>query len=127
MQHFQISMLFVLFSAPLHNLAKPPAPNWDHIRVKHTWNNVPPDWESLGSPPVGATIDLNIVLKPQNENALIDALYDVSDPASSRHVISVTLPVTTRMYLPVLRSVVDMVNTYQRRGSLNSSVRTKTR
>ena len=96
----QLSILCVLFSAPLHDIAKPLAPNWDHIRVKHTWNNVPPNWESLGPPPAGTTIDLDIVLKPQNENALIDALYDVSNPGSSRHVIFETLPVT--MYLPVV-------------------------
>ena len=84
-------MLFVLFSAPLYNLAKPPAPNWDHISVKHTWNSVPSSWESLGPPPSGTTIDLNIVLMPQNESALIDALYDVSNPGSARHVIFETL------------------------------------
>ena len=125
MRHPQLSILGVLLSAPLHNIAKPLAQNWDHIRVKHTWNNVPPNWESLGLPPAGTTIDLNIVLKSQNENALIDALYDVSNPGSSRHVIFETLPVT--MYSPVPRSVTDMVNTCQGRGSLNSSARTKTR
>ena len=114
MRHSQLSILCVLLSTPLYNLAKPLAPNWDHISVKHTWNNVPPKWESLGPPPAGTTIDLNIVLKPQNENALIDALYNVSNPGSSRNVIFETLPVTMHSSVPY--SVVDMVNTYQRRG-----------
>ncbi|KAF8267620.1 subtilisin-like protein [Lactarius quietus] len=83
MQYFQLSMLCILTAAPLHNIAaKPLAPHWDHLRVKHSWNNVPPNWESLGHPPAGTTIDLIIALMPYNENALIDALYDVSDPKS---------------------------------------------
>ncbi|KAF8258951.1 peptidase S8/S53 domain-containing protein [Lactarius quietus] len=88
-------MLCILTAAPLHNIAaKPLPPHWDHLRVKHSWNNVPPNWESLGHPPAGTTIDLNVVLMPYNESALIDALYEVSDPKSVKHVRLKTLPRT---------------------------------
>ncbi|KAH8995567.1 hypothetical protein EDB86DRAFT_1100793 [Lactarius hatsudake] len=54
---------------------------WDDMRVKHTWSTVQleSNWETLGIPSAGATIDLYIVLGPHQENALIDALYEISD------------------------------------------------
>ncbi|KAF8258632.1 subtilisin-like protein [Lactarius quietus] len=48
---------------------------WDDMHIKHTWDAVPENWESLGLPPSGTTIDLYIALNPESENALIDALY----------------------------------------------------
>ncbi|KAH9035434.1 subtilisin-like protein [Lactarius hengduanensis] len=53
---------------------------WDDVKAKHTWNSVPESWQNLGHPPAGTTIDLHIALKAKNENALIDALYQVSSP-----------------------------------------------
>lgn len=50
------------------------------MAVKHRWNTVPSNWERLSQPPADTTIDLYVALKPHNENALIDALYEVSDP-----------------------------------------------
>ncbi|KAF8267641.1 Pro-kumamolisin, activation domain-containing protein [Lactarius quietus] len=54
-----------------------------HVGSKkgHTWKSVPPNWESLG----GTTIGLYIALIPYHEHALIDALYDVSDPRSQSY------------------------------------------
>ncbi|KAF8272665.1 subtilisin-like protein [Lactarius quietus] len=63
----------------------PLAPLWDNMQVKHTWNAVPANWECMGPPPSGTTIDLHIALKPHRENALIDALYEVSDPRNPRY------------------------------------------
>jgi tripeptidyl-peptidase-1 len=56
------------------------------MRVKHTWDTVPVNWESLGPPFPGTTIDLRIALKPHRENALIDSLYGVSTPKHPKYV-----------------------------------------
>ncbi|KAH8997661.1 subtilisin-like protein [Lactarius hatsudake] len=50
------------------------------MHIKHSWNAVPTNWVSLGRPPSGTTIDLYIALKPNRENALIDALYEARPP-----------------------------------------------
>ncbi|KAH9174030.1 subtilisin-like protein [Lactarius sanguifluus] len=63
-----------------------PLAPWDNMRVKHTWSAVPANWETLGCPSAGTTIDLYIALNPHQESALIDALYEVSDPKHPRHV-----------------------------------------
>ncbi|KAH8982283.1 subtilisin-like protein [Lactarius akahatsu] len=76
----QLSVISVLALVPFANIAKPLIPPWDDLRVKHTWGAVPPNWESLGHPSAGTTIDLHFALKPYHENALTDALYEVSDP-----------------------------------------------
>jgi len=88
----QFSVLSVLTAAPLRNFAKPLASPWDDIRVKHIWDTVPHNWETLGHPPAGTTIDLHFALTPHHENALIDALYGVSDPRSPKHVLSNSPP-----------------------------------
>jgi hypothetical protein len=67
---------------------------WHDMRVKHAWHAVPDNWESLGHPAAGTIIDLYIALKPHQESALIDALYEVSDPDHSRHVLFSTPPFT---------------------------------
>ena len=77
------------------SLATPVAPHWDDVRVKHAWNIIPADWESLGPPPAGTTIDLHVALKPRNENALIDAVYEVSTPGHPKKVFSNNLYCTT--------------------------------
>ncbi|KAH9038203.1 Pro-kumamolisin, activation domain-containing protein [Lactarius pseudohatsudake] len=47
------------------------------MQVKHTWSAVPANWETLGCPSAGTTIDLYIALSPRQDNALIDALYEL--------------------------------------------------
>jgi hypothetical protein len=74
-----LSLLSVLAAAPI-GLANPVAPRWDDVEVKHTWGSIPEKWEHHSQPHDSVTIDLRIALKPQRENALIDALYEVSDP-----------------------------------------------
>ncbi|KAH9083706.1 subtilisin-like protein [Lactarius deliciosus] len=64
--------------------ATPLAP-WGDARVKHAWSSVPTNWETLGCPSAGTTIDLYIALNPHQEDTLIDALYEVSDPRHPRY------------------------------------------
>jgi hypothetical protein len=86
MHYLRFSVIFVLAAATLCDLSMPLAPLWDDMRVMHTWNVVPANWESLGHPPAGTAIDLHIALKPHRETALIDALYEVSDPKLPTYV-----------------------------------------
>ena len=88
MRYCLLSVFSALIIALHDILAMPLAPPWDDIRVKHAWNSIPPNWETLGRPPAGTTIDLHIALKPLHENALIDALYEVSEPRSPKQVFS---------------------------------------
>ncbi|KAH8994672.1 subtilisin-like protein [Lactarius hatsudake] len=85
MRYHLISALSVLAATLLASLAKPFSPHWDDMRIKHSWNAVPNNWESLGNPRSGTTIDLYVALKAQRENALIDTLYQVSDPNHPRY------------------------------------------
>ncbi|KAH9160723.1 subtilisin-like protein [Lactarius sanguifluus] len=55
------------------------------MRTKHSWKTIPENWESLGLPIADTTIDLYIALKPYRENALVDALNEVSDPRHPRY------------------------------------------
>ncbi|KAH9064565.1 subtilisin-like protein [Lactarius vividus] len=89
--HWLYHVLSFLTAAPLADFVTPLAP-WGDMRVRHTWNAVPANWETLGCPSAGTTIDLYIALNPHQENALIDALYEVSDPKHPRHVHLTTAP-----------------------------------
>ncbi|KAH9011972.1 subtilisin-like protein [Lactarius deliciosus] len=85
MRFYPLSVLSVLAFAPLSGLATPFASHWDDLRTKHTWNSVPENWQNLGHPPADTTIDLHIALKAKNENALIDALIEVSSPGHPKY------------------------------------------
>ncbi|KAH9175587.1 subtilisin-like protein [Lactarius sanguifluus] len=85
MRFHQLSALIVLAAVLFADSEAPRSPPWHDIRVKHAWNAVPPNWEALGHPPAGTTIDLHVALKPHHENALVDALYNVSDPRSPKY------------------------------------------
>ncbi|KAH8981879.1 subtilisin-like protein [Lactarius akahatsu] len=85
MRYYWLYALSFLTVTPLAGFATPLAP-WCDLRVKHVWSAVPANWETLGCPSAGTTIDLYIALNPHQENALIDALYQVSDPKHLRHV-----------------------------------------
>jgi tripeptidyl-peptidase-1 len=87
MYYRRFRVLFFLSTAPtgiVGDPSMPLAPLWDNMQVKHTWNAVPANWECLGPPSSNTTIDLHISLKPHRENALIDALNEVSDPRHPR-------------------------------------------
>ncbi|KAH9037091.1 subtilisin-like protein [Lactarius pseudohatsudake] len=85
MHYHCISVLFVIVLVLLGSLAKPLSPPWDDVHIKHSWNAVPKNWESLGHPPSGTTIDLHIALRPRRENAVVDALHKVSEPGHPRY------------------------------------------
>ncbi|KAH8993853.1 subtilisin-like protein [Lactarius hatsudake] len=80
MRFHPLSVLSVLAFWPCNGLATAFVSHWDDIRAKHTWNSVPENWQNMGHPPADTTIDLHIALKAKNENALIDALIQVSSP-----------------------------------------------
>ncbi|KAF8262581.1 peptidase S8/S53 domain-containing protein [Lactarius quietus] len=80
-----ISVLSFVATVLLHCYAKPTSPRWDDMRTVHSWNKVPENWMDLGHPSTGTTIDLHVALRPHRESALIDALYEVSDPSHPRH------------------------------------------
>ncbi|KAH9015095.1 subtilisin-like protein [Lactarius pseudohatsudake] len=75
----------VLTFGPLSGLTTPFASHWDDHRTKHTWDSVPENWLNLGNPHVDAAIDIHIALKAKNENALTDALMEVSSPGHPKH------------------------------------------
>ncbi|KAF8271222.1 subtilisin-like protein [Lactarius quietus] len=86
MRYYLFSVLSILLALGfLAVLTTPVAPSWNIMHVKHSWNSVPMNWESLGPPPVGTTINLHIFLKPHHENALVDALYEVSTPKHPKY------------------------------------------
>ncbi|KAH9175626.1 subtilisin-like protein [Lactarius sanguifluus] len=90
----QLFLLSVIAAATFPDLVTPLAPPWDDLRVKHTWGAVPANWETLGNPPAGTTIDLHVALKSHNWSALIEALHEVSDPRSPKHVLYNPPPLT---------------------------------
>ncbi|KAI9452661.1 subtilisin-like protein [Lactarius psammicola] len=79
MRYSWVFVLSILSASLLGSLAKPLSPPWDDIHTKHSWNAIPKSWESLGHPPSDTTINIYIALKPRHENALIDALYEVTE------------------------------------------------
>ena len=81
-----LSFLTVVFLADF----AAPLELWDDMMVKHAWHTAPVNWESLGHPPAGTIINLNIALKPERESALVDTLLEVSDPEHSRRVLLIT-------------------------------------
>ncbi|KAH8983953.1 subtilisin-like protein [Lactarius hatsudake] len=99
MRYRWIPLPFLLSTVPLGGIA---TSRWDHMRSKHSWKTIPENWESLGLPPADTMIDLNIALKPYRENALIDALNEVSDPRHPRHVFSMP-SLCIFSYVPLLR------------------------
>ena len=82
---YWLPVLSVLATVPF-GLTTSISPCWTDMRSKHSWNSVPEKWEFHEYAPAGTTIDLRIALKPHRENALIDALYEVSDPSGQKYV-----------------------------------------
>ncbi|KAH9057761.1 subtilisin-like protein [Lactarius vividus] len=86
MRYHPHSLLFALTAAAvICGRATPLAPRWDEMKVIHAWSTVPNNWKSLGHPPNQTTIDFYIALKSQRESALVDALYQASDPNSPKY------------------------------------------
>ncbi|KAH8978363.1 subtilisin-like protein [Lactarius hatsudake] len=80
-----ISVLATLSAQLLCGFATPLASRWDGMKVKHAWDAVPKNWQSLGHPSNQTAIDLHLALKSHREDALVEALYEVSDPQHSRY------------------------------------------
>ncbi|KAF8258055.1 subtilisin-like protein [Lactarius quietus] len=87
MRYRMLSVLSIFTSASLSifALAVPFTPRWDDVQMKHSWSSVPDEWTNLGHPAADTTIDLHIALKAQDENALIEALYEVSSPGHPKY------------------------------------------
>ncbi|KAH9059300.1 hypothetical protein EDB87DRAFT_1684699 [Lactarius vividus] len=75
MRYYLISVLSVFAAILLGSLARSFSPRWDNVRINHSWNAVPENWEGLGNPRSGTTIDLYVALKAHHEKALIDKRY----------------------------------------------------
>ncbi|KAF8258401.1 peptidase S8/S53 domain-containing protein [Lactarius quietus] len=65
--------------------ATPHVPRWGGMKVMHAWSAVPQNWVSMGHPHRETTIDLHLALKSHRENALIDSLYEVSNPRHPKY------------------------------------------
>ena len=115
MNYHRLAVISVIATAPLACLGTPLEPCWDDMLVKHTWGVVPPKWESLGRPVASTTIDLHFALKPHRENALVEALFDVSDPRRSTHVLFTAHSSARACTHVVTLSISDMAHTF--RGS----------
>ena len=114
-------VLSVLFPGLACHATPSPSP-WDEMLIKHKWDAIPNDWVSLGQPPNGTTIKLQIALKANHENALIDALHEVSHPRGPKHVASLVLLSSRLTHV----FVSDMGCTYQRSKLMSLSLHTQT-
>ncbi|KAH9008183.1 Pro-kumamolisin, activation domain-containing protein [Lactarius deliciosus] len=120
--HFyhRISVLSVLATGLLGGLAKPLSPPWDDMHIKHSWNSVPRNWESLGHPPSGTTIDVYIALKLRRENALVGALYEVSEPGHPRYRAYLTKEQVAELVTPRPETL-ELVNSWLEHHGISSS------
>ena len=85
-------LVFSVISVGLPCLATPSPSPWNQMLVKHMWHAIPDNWLILDHPPNSTTIDFRIALKAHRENALIDALHEVSHPRHPKHVIFTSTP-----------------------------------
>ncbi|KAH9159751.1 subtilisin-like protein [Lactarius sanguifluus] len=100
MRYRWIPVLCLLSVAPLGGIA---TSRWYDMRSKHSWKTIPENWESLGLPLSDTVIDLHIALKPYRENALVEALNEVSDPGHPRNVSSTIHSLRMFSRVPLLR------------------------
>ncbi|KAH8990961.1 subtilisin-like protein [Lactarius akahatsu] len=125
MRFHPLSVLSVLAPGPLSSLATPLASHWDDLRPKHAWNSVPENWQNLGHPPADTTIDLHIALKAKNENALIDALIEVSSPGHPRQGAHLSREEVAELVAPP-SDVLELANAWlEHYGVHPSSISTK--
>ncbi|KAH9041309.1 subtilisin-like protein [Lactarius pseudohatsudake] len=87
MHYLRLYVLCALavITTPLDSAATPFPPNWNDMHTKHRWNTIPGEWESIGQPPVGTTIDLHVALKPHREHALTETIHEVSNPKHQKY------------------------------------------
>jgi tripeptidyl-peptidase-1 len=101
MHYHRRPLLSILAAALLAGAATSLPSHWGEILVKHKWDDLPDNWVSIGHPPNGTTITLHISLKPNRENALVDALYEVSQPEHPKHVLLTTPHLETYSHVPL--------------------------
>ncbi|KAH9060371.1 subtilisin-like protein [Lactarius deliciosus] len=90
------------------------------MHIKHSWNTVPMNWVSLGRPPSDTAIDLYIALKPNRENALINALYEVSEPGHPRYRAHLTKEQVADFVAPRPETL-ELVNSWLEHHNISSS------
>ncbi|KAH8997722.1 peptidase S8/S53 domain-containing protein [Lactarius hatsudake] len=112
---------FVIALVLLGSLAKPLSSLWHDMHIKHSWNAVPRNWESLGHPPSGTTIDLYIALRPQHENAVVDALYEVSEPGHPRYRAYLSKEQVADLVAPHPETL-ELVNSWLEHHGISSSI-----
>ncbi|KAH8995710.1 subtilisin-like protein [Lactarius akahatsu] len=124
MRFYPLSVLSIIAIGPLRGLATF-APRWDEVKAKHTWNSIPENWQNLGHPPSGTTIDLHIALKAQNENALIDVLYQVSSPGHPKYGAHLSREEVAELIAPP-SDVLELANAWlEHHGIPPSAISTK--
>ncbi|KAH9054232.1 subtilisin-like protein [Lactarius vividus] len=90
------------------------------MHIMHSWNAVPRNWESLGHPTSGTTIDLYIALKPHRESALVNALYEVSEPGHPRYRAHLTKEQVADLVAPRSETL-ELVNSWLEHHGISSS------
>ncbi|KAH9022100.1 hypothetical protein EDB83DRAFT_2231216 [Lactarius deliciosus] len=106
MRYHRIFLLSVLAAIPLAGLATPRSPAWGEIRSKHSWAAVPEDWQCLGPPTNDTTIDLYVALRSHDdEDALIDALYEASTPRHSKYGVHLSGEQVAKLVAPYPRTL----------------------
>ncbi|KAH9967563.1 subtilisin-like protein [Russula dissimulans] len=115
------SVLALLAALPLP-LASPTVPRWDDMSEKHSWASVPQKWEPYDTPPASSTINLHIALKPRRENALIDALYEVSDPDHPRYGVHLSKEQVAELVAPHPEALQSVHSWLAHNGVPSSSV-----
>ena len=58
---------------------------WQESKVKHEWTDVPKGWVEIGRPPADYSLRMNIGLKQDRFDELLEHLYEVSDPDHHRY------------------------------------------
>ncbi|KAF9643216.1 subtilisin-like protein [Thelephora ganbajun] len=58
---------------------------WEELKVKHEWVDVPKGWVQVGRPPTDYPLKMNIGLKQERFDELLEHLYEVSDPEHHRY------------------------------------------
>jgi tripeptidyl-peptidase-1 len=102
MHYHRLSVLSIFAAVLLASPATPLPSSWGEMLVKHEWVHIPDNWIFLSHPPDDTAIDLYIALKPNRENALIDALQEVSQPRHPKHVLFITPLIEAYSWVPLL-------------------------
>ncbi|KAF8272704.1 subtilisin-like protein [Lactarius quietus] len=114
------SVFTVLSAGVIFTFATALQPDLGDMRVKYAWSATPANWELLGPPGAETTIDLHIALKSQNENALIDALHQVSTPGHPKYRAHLSKEEVSDLVAPD-PSTVALVNSWLGKHGVSSS------